>query len=217
MNTCHSLKAFSRTRTILPDCHSHRIRRSLASNRRQTAAFTLIELLVVVAIIAILAAISIPVIGRALEGAKRAQASQEIAALETALRSYFNEYSRWPHGNNQADRRYPSSDLGDNYELINVLRAVDGTGNNNPAHQNNPRRLVFLEASDDALSPRSGTSEANRNYIDPWERSYVIALDTDFDNAVDTGSFGRLERRTIAIWSWGASGPNNTNDVIKSW
>ena len=62
----------------------------------QRRAFTLVEMLVVIAIIAILAGILIPVVGRAKTKTKVAAARVEMAGLETAIKSYKNDYNRWP-------------------------------------------------------------------------------------------------------------------------
>lgn len=179
--------------------------------------FTLIELLVVIAIIAILAGLSLPVVSRALHNANKAKASTEVKAIETALLAYFNEYQRWPLDNGVPDVRYGfhQSAAGNNSELINVLRAVPQGQNSN--HARNQRRIVFLEVSEDSLS-------TDGSFIDPWDRAYVIALDTDFDGNVNTGvsGWGVLQRRTVAVWSStvpvGTTLPNNWNrDAVTSW
>jgi prepilin-type N-terminal cleavage/methylation domain-containing protein len=180
-----------------------------ASHRR--GGFTLIELLVVIAIIAILVSIAAPLVGRAAESARRAQARTELASIVTALQAYFNEYSRYPEGNGRpGDIQY----LDGNDELLNVLRARDGDGN--PNHERNPRRIVFLEIPNNSLS----TTEANPDFVDPWSREgdyrpYRIAIDTDFNNDVETGDFGIVENKSVAAWSMGSD--NDLSTAIKSW
>lgn len=174
---------------------------------KKAAGFTLIELLVVISIIAILASISVPVIGRALEAAKRAQAMAEINTLETGIRAYYNEYGRFPHGSGGPDRVYSDS----NQELLNVLRARDGIGN--VSHERNPRRIVFMEAPERSL----GGDSANPDFIDPWEQPYRVAIDTNFDNDVNTASeHGIIENRIMAVWSLGSK-PDEPEEHLKSW
>lgn len=168
--------------------------------------FTLIELMVVIAIIAILASITIPVIGRAMESARRANARTDLQSIETAVRAYYNEYGRFPHDSGGPDRVYED----DNYELLNALRARDSSSGN-PNHEANPRRIIFLEVPERSLS----STGDDARYIDPWGTPYRIAVDTNFDGDVDTGEFGVVRNRRVAAWSLGEE--KTTETAIRSW
>jgi len=63
---------------------------------RVSRAFTLIEMLVVISIIAILAGILLPTVGRAKLNAQVRKAHAEIKLLEQAIISYHSTYSRYP-------------------------------------------------------------------------------------------------------------------------
>lgn len=67
------------------------LRRPLALSVPRRRAFTLIELLTVIAIIGILAAILIPVIGRARESAKGARCISNLRQVGVALHAYADE------------------------------------------------------------------------------------------------------------------------------
>lgn len=67
------------------------LRRPLALSVPRRRAFTLIELLTVIAIIGILAAILIPVIGRARESAKSARCISNLRQVGVAFRAYADE------------------------------------------------------------------------------------------------------------------------------
>lgn len=170
---------------------------------KSRSAFTLIELLVVVGIIALLMGITIPVVSKAIENARKAQARTELKTIETAVRAYFNEYSRFPHGSGQPDRQY----LADNRELVNALRSINGPGNVN--HANNVRRIAFMEVADKSLDNQG-------NFVDPWGRHYRVFVDTDFNNEVDTSAeFGIIQNRIVAAWSMGPE--DDMSSAIKSW
>ena len=63
---------------------------------RRPAAFTLIELLTVIAIIAVLAAMLLPVINIAVQKARVARAKTEEAGLVNAIEAYDSAYGRMP-------------------------------------------------------------------------------------------------------------------------
>src|SRR3989338_4199751 len=58
---------------------------------RKNAAFTLIELLVVVIIVAVLAAVGIPLMAGQISRARASEAEAGLGTVRTALRSYFAE------------------------------------------------------------------------------------------------------------------------------
>jgi len=167
----------------------------------QHGAFTLMELLVVIAIIAILAGILILVVGRAKTKAKVAAARVEMAGLELAIKSYHNDYSRWPYpsdpvANSFGDLTFgysedPSDASGsfrDNSLLMRILMAEDPT--------RNPKKNIYIEPKESLLedidnrSGFPGVSISGR-YHDPFGNPYIVSLDYNGDGNCTDAFYGQ--------------------------
>ena len=180
------------------------------TRRLQRRAFTLVEMLVVIAIIAILAGILIPVVGRAKTKAKVAAARVEMAGLETAIKSYKNDYNRWPipkkpigstrWANRGGDFTYgvtaPTYVTPGNEALMEILMAVDskktdGTSRGfNPMSSRNPKKNKYIEPKESGeangfpgLSLYDATDSANMSgrFHDPFGNPYFISIDLNAD------------------------------------
>jgi len=156
--------------------------------RLQHRAFTLVEMLVVIAIIAIMASILVPVVGRAKTKAKVAAARVEMAGLELAIKSYHNNYSRWPVPKNSVknvlgeDFTYDSNGTVSphgNEALMQILMAVDGVYNT--GHERNPKKNKYIEPKESGeTNDLPGFSTTGR-YHDPFGNEYKISLDLNGD------------------------------------
>ncbi|MFP4381253.1 MAG: type II secretion system protein [Candidatus Sumerlaeia bacterium] len=71
-------------------------------NRKTPRAFTLIELLIVVAIISILAAISIVNMRQAMERAMKSADASNMHTIATALQNYYVDYGKLPPADREA-------------------------------------------------------------------------------------------------------------------
>jgi prepilin-type N-terminal cleavage/methylation domain-containing protein len=190
-------------------------------HRRSSIGFTLIEMLTVIAIIVLLAGLLLPAINMARNKAKAAKAQAEINQIVTAIRAYYLEYGRFPHGNgNAADYNYgaslaPGPAYSPNARLMSVLRAVDDgldPSVGNGGHTNNLKKIVFLE-----ISPKS--LDTTNNFLDPFGNQYEITVDTGFDNICNNmaASYPNVTGRTMVVWSLGIDKKANTADDLKSW
>ena len=63
--------------------------------KRNQSAFTLIELLVVVIIVAILAAVGVPLLSANVKRARATEAETGLGAIRTGLRAYFAEFGTY--------------------------------------------------------------------------------------------------------------------------
>ncbi len=143
-------------------------------------AFTLIELLVVIAIIGILASLLFPAVNGAINAARKAQASNDVTQIATAIVAYQTEYGQWP-----TNASGSATDVGGAF-----LQALMGT---------NTRKIVFIEVSD-AKRKKSGLS--NSLFVDAWGNPYQYVVDTNYGSSVagTPSILGTPPRRNVAVW-----------------
>ena len=149
-------------------------------------AFTIVELLIVIAIIAILAALLLPVLAGARVAAQKKQAALEISQIVSAIQQYDSAYSRFPVSSDaQAAATAGTGDFtygavfqtpagpGSPYNLLNGTYAMsnceviailmDFTNYPNSSRftvntnfQKNPQQTVFLNAKMSGWDPSQG-------------------------------------------------------------
>jgi prepilin-type N-terminal cleavage/methylation domain-containing protein len=149
-------------------------------SRRPRAAFTLVELLTVIAIIAILAAMLLPVLAAVKKHALRVQAHLQAVDIATAIEKYDSDYGRFPVSTNAQANANPDFTYGwvfqtptgpfqvetvigsgtilSNAEVIAILMDVTNYANGQPVlanlnHQKNPQRTIFLNAKMSGYDP----------------------------------------------------------------
>lgn len=164
----------------------------------QREAFTLVEMLVVIAIISILAGILVPVVGRAKTKSRVAAARVEMAGLELAIKTYHNDYSRWPlpkgaasWTNDGGDFTYGSKGAPRNEALMQILMAE--AGNYNTGHERNPKKNKYIDPKDSGeTNDLPGFSTTGR-YHDPFGNEYIISLDLDSDGGCADQDYYNLD------------------------
>jgi prepilin-type N-terminal cleavage/methylation domain-containing protein len=183
--------------------------KTIPSSSRRVRAFTIVELLTVIAIIAILAAMLLPVLGIAKTKAKVTQAKLQIQDIVTAVQNYNSAYSRMPvspfaqanavNGQFTYGGLFPTpsgtpwpNPIPVNYQtnnadviaiLMDITNYPNGTGATvNTNAEKNPQQTMFLNAKmvgDTVTWPGVGPDLV---YRDPWGDPYIISMDFNEDN-----------------------------------
>lgn len=185
--------------------------RMLRKNR--LASFTLVELLTVMAIIAILAALTLSAASEVMNKAKRSRATTEIQAISTALEGYKTDNGSYPPSDGVLTTNTPYS-LYDgtslNYQTNSTLLYIALTGTNYfdavpPTGVKNYMPSLKINQIGNPTGPYS--------YIkDPWNYSYGYSTGTVANYPYNgTGFFD--------LWSTGGllAAQVNTNAWLSNW
>jgi type II secretory pathway pseudopilin PulG len=162
-------------------------------------------MLVVIAIIAILAALLLPVLAKAKESARKKQAALEISQIVGGIQQYDSVYGRFPVSSdaqaaagtgdftygavfqtptvpyNLLNATYAMSNCEVIAILMNFTNYPNGSGwTINTNYQKNPQQTIFLNAkmSGDPTLPGVGPDLV---YRDPWGNPYVISMDLNYN------------------------------------
>ena len=100
------------------------------TRRRSQHGFTLVELLVVIAVIGVLMALLLPLLGRAQEAARATKCASNISQIYKAIRIYTNHYDDLLPN---LFAGLPFSDHAERYRKSHFARSTDTAGNETPA------------------------------------------------------------------------------------
>jgi prepilin-type N-terminal cleavage/methylation domain-containing protein len=131
--------------------------------RAGDAGFSLLELVVAVAVIAILAGVLVPVVGREVEQSKLARSSQDLKTVGEAFNVYYEDTLTWP-GNSGAPPALLLEPLAGYACLYSNALAKNGW--------DGPYLSNF--ATDGAGTPAIATAGGNSGIVDPWGRNYQV-------------------------------------------
>lgn len=188
--------------------------------------FTLVELLTVVAVIAILAGITIPVVVGMSSKGKEVTARADMNAIKLALTQFKNDYSVWPVAAATSDTLYRAGfsekkkdeDIDKVIQELTLIKAKPGTDNVPEAYTPalNTKRRKYLDAPAKPMTAlfEVGTDNPLTGFykLDPWGRRYNIAVDTNYDKKLElttdflgTGSTAETIAGDVAVYSYGAA------------
>lgn len=163
--------------------------RALSRTRDRSSAFTLVELLTVLAVLGILAAILVPVVGRAQESARRTRVKTQFAQWAVAIEAFRAEYGYYPNFAATTAAPLPAAcsvnDVPGLFGQTLTGRRADGAAADLPrAVAANPRRVAFVSFTADELGVG-----ANPLICDAFgNTSIVVLVDRDGDGLIPVPS-----------------------------
>jgi prepilin-type N-terminal cleavage/methylation domain-containing protein len=156
------------------------------TSARGRHAFTLIELLVVIAIIAVLIGLLFPAFRAVQNQAKQTQAKNDLTQIVNAVNAFYTDYGKYPLVTADTIISATTASPNNNSDLFYTLRAQPFGAN--LANATNPRAIVFINPpyvkNDTPSQRRSGVSNADGRYYDPWGTPYLVEIDGDYNNQV---------------------------------
>ena len=199
-----------------------------------TRGFTLIELLTVIAVIGILAAIIIPVVGGASNSARRAKTRVQFSQWANAIEGFRQEYGYYP----VFTQNLVNGDNTNEASIVLFREVLSGRGAPDPStflssengtSPQNPKRITFLSFGQDEI--------VDGKLVDAFGNEEIAVLvDKNYDGIVTVGTDGDYTTATapntngvkpmfppppegirtgVIFYSAGAG--DSASDIVTSW
>jgi prepilin-type N-terminal cleavage/methylation domain-containing protein len=206
-----------------------------ASTLSQLRAFTLIELLVVIGIIAVLAALLLPVAGAVRKQSMIRTAQAEMAQLETAIDSYKSAYGFYPPSPTNSPTVGNSSTLFN--QLYYELEGTTGDGINYTnlggsdiiAAANVPLAFLGINGFVNCSKPNADESTPQaRNFLPDLKPNQIGRYCTNYNNTFGVtliitsvggpdAAYKPLNEIDLNPWRYNSSSPTNNPGSYDLW
>ncbi|BET67503.1 hypothetical protein ASA1KI_24210 [Opitutales bacterium ASA1] len=196
------------------------------------------EVLTVVAILGILAALLLPVLGRTQQNAKKAKTRVQFSQWSSAIEAFRQEYGHYPAFHTVGNAAYIENGLIDNATKTNAfVQTLSGTTLAGARYENadpgfvagNAKRIRFYTFGDadltKASSPLLQDGFGNTAIVVLMDKNYDgqirfgSATTDDYSSPPSVGGFSLAStapiRAGVAFYSAGAG--NSAGDVVTSW
>lgn len=140
---------------------------------RRSRGFTLVELLTVIAIIAILAAMTLALATFAKASRSKARATGEISLISTKLEEFKSRYGEYPMAETSSQDEWSKTLYNAlsgrwTYKRVNGKLAWDKSLEGSPAEKLRP----FLDAGQVGTDADTESGKAATKFVDPWGNDY---------------------------------------------
>jgi prepilin-type N-terminal cleavage/methylation domain-containing protein len=186
----------------------------MKSPRRR--GFTLVELLTVMAIIVLLAGLTIQTVGYVQKKAARSRAEAEIAAFGAALESYKADNGIYPSGNATNTLNARTNNSPANYKTASrvLYQELSGDRDLDVNRRKDTDATQYLEFKPNMLEPTSGSGTVTA-ILDPFGISYGYS--TTYANAALTSNSTTAPtvgyNPTYDLWSTGGYSSKPSGDT----
>ncbi len=154
---------------------------NITFNITKKSGFTLIEMLVVVAIIAIMATLSVPLYTNKIIAAQMSEAFGMLDEIKPGIKSYYRAYGNFPEDNTEVGLPKPEFLIGNYVKTITIEKGSIHILFGNKVHSDIKDKILSIRPQTVIGSPMSPISWACGNAEPPEGMSINSPNKTDID------------------------------------